>query len=105
MTDGDDAEIEKARREQPGENDGDQAVGGADRKVEVLVDDDEGHSDRDDADPRGVAQQRVKRLRRAEEGRIDEGAAEIEQHKQGEQPRLPAADELGRRAAERCGRR
>ena len=31
------------------EDDADQAVGRADRQVEVLVDDDEGHADRDDA--------------------------------------------------------
>ena len=52
-----------------GEDDGDQPVGRADRQVEILVDDDEGHADRHHAVAGGVAQQRVKRVGRAEEGR------------------------------------
>ncbi len=68
-----------------------ETVGGADRKIEILVDDDEGHPDRDDPDTGGIAQQRVKGFRRAEKGRVDESAAEIEQYEEEQQPSLPAA--------------
>lgn len=67
-------------------------------RVEVLVDDDEGHSDGDDGDPRGIAKQCMERLRRAEKRRIDGSAAEIDQRQQGKQSHFPAADELGWKA-------
>ena len=41
----------------------------------------------------------MKGVDRAEEMRVDEAAAEIEQRHQDEKTNLPAADELGRRAA------
>ena len=43
----------------------------ADREVEVLVDDDEGHADRHDAEAGGVAQDGGDRVAGAEEAGID----------------------------------
>ena len=89
------------RREDNREGDADEPEGRADRQVDVLVDDDEGHADGHDAVAGGIAQQRVQRVGGAEEGRIDQGAAEIEQRHEGKQARFPAADELRRWAAAR----
>jgi hypothetical protein len=91
--------IVEARRKCDREDDRDQPEGRADGKVEILVDDDEGHADRHHRVARRVAQQGVKGLGRAEEIRVDEAAAEVEQRHQDEKAGLPAADELGRRAA------
>ncbi len=95
------AEIEEVRREQPGEHHGNQAAGGADRQVEVLVDNDEGHSDGNNANPGTVPEHRLQRLGRAEKGRIDESPADKEQDDQDGQPCLPAAHELGWKALNR----
>ena len=60
--------------EDVGEGDADQPEGGADREVEILVGDDEGHADGHDGIARAVAQQRLEGVERAEEIRVDEGA-------------------------------
>ena len=56
---GHDAEIVVIGIEHVGEGDADQPVGRADREVEVLVGDDEGHADGHDGVARRVAQQRL----------------------------------------------
>ena len=101
---GHDAEVEEARGEQPGEDHRHQAVGGADREVEVLVDDDEGHADGDDADAGRVAQQRVQRLGRAEEAGIDDSPADVEQRDQGEEPAPPSRRPAGTAHGRAMGR-
>ena len=60
---GDEVEVEKARCKKPGENHSDQTVGGANRKIDIPVGDDESHSNGNDPHTGRVAQKRVKRLR------------------------------------------
>ena len=91
--------IVELRREQDGEGDADQAVGRADRQIEVLVDDDEGHADRHHRIARSVAQDGVEGIAAEEEGRVDERAAGEQDRHQDEQAELPAADQLGGHAA------
>ena len=96
-----DAEIVVVGVEHVGEGDTDQAVGRADRQVEILVGDDEGHADRHDRVARGIAEQRLECVGRQEELGIDEGAEDVEQRHHDEEANLPATDELGRAAAKR----
>ena len=84
--------VVQAGREQDREHHRRQAHGRADREVEVLVDQDEGHADRDHAELRGVAQHRVQGRAVAPELRVDPDAGEIEQRHHGDDAELPAAE-------------
>ena len=96
---GERAQVEEGRRERHGEDDGDQAEGRADGEIQILVDDDEGHADRHHGVARGVAEQGVKGVGRAEESGIDEAAAEIEQPIRTSRPtsQPPTSSDGGRR--------
>ena len=96
-----DAEIVVIGIEDIGEDDADQAEGRADREIEILVGDDEGHADGHDGVARGIAQQRLEGVGRAEEFGIDEGADDIEERHHDQEADLPAAEELRRAPAER----
>ncbi len=98
-----DAHVVMVRIEDIGEGNADQPVGRPDREIEVLVGDHERHADRHDRVARGVAQQRLERVGREEEGRVDEGADDVEQAHHHDEPHLPAAEELHRAASERQG--
>ena len=68
------AEIEMGGRKDDREDDADKPIGRADRKIEILVDDDEGHANRHHAIAGGITQHRMQGVGAAEESRIDEGA-------------------------------
>ena len=72
---------------------GREAEGRADRKIQLLVDDDEGHADREHAVARGVAQDGKERVGRTEEGRIEIEAGRVEEGHDDEEADLPAAEE------------
>ncbi len=96
--------VEKTGCIEPGKNHGDQAIGRSDREIEVLVDDDESHSNGNDGNPRRVTKHCMESLSRPEERGIDNSAAKIEQQEQGEEARFPATGDLGRCGAEPCHR-
>ena len=83
--------IEIGRSEDHPEDRGCEAEGRADRKVQLLVDDDESHADREHAVARGVAQDGKERIGRTEEGRIEIEAGGVEDSHDSEEADLPAA--------------
>jgi hypothetical protein len=91
---GHDAHVVMCGVEGVGENDGDEAEGGTDGQVEVLVGDDEGHADRHHRVARAVAKQGLEGVGGAEEIRIDEGPRQVEEHHHGDEAGFPAAEEL-----------
>ena len=96
---GGEAVIIMARREDNREGNTDEAKGRADRKIDILVDDDKCHAHRHDAVAGGIAQQRMKRVGGAKECGIDEGASDVEQRHEAKQTRFPSANKLRRGAA------
>ena len=87
------AAVEIGRREGDRKDRRGQPVERADRQIEILVDDDEGHADRHHAVARGVAHDRGEGGGRAEEFGVDVDADQVEQDHENDQADFPSADQ------------
>ena len=94
-----DAHVEIGRRENHAEDRRRQAERRPDRQIQLLVNDDEGHADREHAVARGVAQNRKERVGRSEKSRIEIEPARVEDRHNDEKADLPASEQEGSLAA------
>ena len=90
-----DAHVEIGRREDHAEDRRRETEGRADREVQLPVDDDEGHADREHPVARGVSQDGKERVGRSEKGGIEIEPARVENRHNDEEAHLPASEQEG----------